>query len=709
MKLKKYIIVGILVFMFSSVAIYLVLDDKKSTYAIDAVAQLCTANGHGHMSGNKCVCDAGYSITSSEEATCQKFTLTKEFFSDSNIDLENDDFIGRIIISWNSAYQSEETCSYVGGEFMYHGDDMNCSTTVYNGAVILPEMRDIRYFFYPASREDLCYSGFVYDANRTVCYYYRPYVFAYTSGGYGAQILGFDERGLSENYCKNTIGWTNARVTGEEVGNSNGTSIQCVVDVTDNGTKLYYPAKNALYCDRGYTYNSSDKRCEYVYASTLYRINYSCGENITCDDMPEPSFTESESNRLPISPMTPTRSGYTFDYWYVKNGTKHYYHSCSQAPGKNDSLCLDMLTMNNSTTTTLLAHWTKTSSGGSGGTSGNPTLKYDCGNKDCDTSTLPSTQTASSSSGGTLNISSTTPKATDSSYEFKYWTSNASNYIYHNTCSGLSNCKTQITITKNNTLHAYFAKKTGGTTSEDKIYVTYDCGQYDDNDISCNGLPGRGEAAEGGKVYIPSSTPTTKNLNFLYWTKSDSNTTYCADTTKCDYNYIIIGENTKLYANWQPKTVTSTGNYVIKYICDEGDCDEIEDTTSTISPLTITSKIPTRDGYTFLYWQPGTGYIGKYCNPANSELDCIKNMWFTSDGTIRVIAVWMKDDDSGKPDESTPDESTPDESTPDNSESQNQNNGDNPGTGGSTTYVAIILCMAMLGYSYYYFRKVKEN
>ena len=745
---NKHILTGIFVFLFSAMALYLVLDTGKETYATDLVEDLCTANGHGSMVGNKCVCDQGYSITTSENATCQPYTL--DFEENEGYDYNTDPVYGYVIIFWDSSIDQERACNSVNGlltpaadTFYWNDDDNRCVVNVYEeseGGSFIGASHDYSYI---AADGGYCYDGYEYDTERRKC---STGLATNTGGTIDNPLITYVENtdpnsdydgwaivdwGLSIDSTQDRCNQIDSSVSDFEWEGTNddGNCVAYVYRATP-----YYKAPSDVYCvpnvftysfDNGIGFclkNSSSNNepsdpsdpDDPVEPPTLVerQVYYKCSEdeNIECN-MFTPNFdAQLDTLEFPITEEKPSRDKYTFLYWQTSSGKYHYYSSCDSNPGKSDSKCRDVVKLKTSTTqVTMYAQWEeKTSSGGS--TNTNPRLKYVCGSyngKDIECEDLPDIQYAKNASGGTLKISTKIPTDNSGKYEFAYWSHNpAKTYIYHPTCNGLSSCKTEIPITKNNTLYAHWEPKTSSSEPTNSVYIKYRCGSYQEGDIEydvdCKNLPTDTQAVNG-TGYVSSTIPTDKNgeLEFLYWKSKyfGDDVSFCS--SGCDRDRINkMSKNNFLYAVWQLKDTSSTGNYTIEYYCSDEKCSGISNTTGNKSPLTITDKIPEKDGYIFLYWEPFSEYNDAklYCNPSNRlDFDCYKTMKFGTNGTVKVKAVWMEED------EELPGTSVSDKT------SNGSNNGTNPGTGSSALYVAIILCLAMLGYSYYYFRKAKNN
>ncbi len=678
---KKYIITGLLVFIFSAIVIYLALDNGKKTYA-----------------------------TSIEDFT---FTIGYDAY-------ENPEYV---FIRWGEESAENQTfCNQLSsnGEnfpFTWNSEIDECYV----------ELQGTEYSKYYHSRNsNYCPNeDFQYDQEEEKCYY-TPNTCPETVTGVsvqdGAIPKMYIDGNIDANCCYNIL-----HAEQYDQYNSDEYS-RCVIYAANTvNSDYYFEVPYATYCpnEEGFTYNSSTHRCVKNIESDppapenpiLHKVVYKCSQDdISCTDMPEPNFVESETyTTFSITSSKPKRNGYTFLYWKTSSGKYHYYNSCQ---GVSDTNCHDKISLKPTTTlVTLYAVWKKNESSGSGGTTSNtnPKLSYACGtynNKDIECNDLPDSQYTKKSNGGTLNISTKKPIDTSGKYEFSHWTHNPpKTYKYHPTCSGLSGCKTEITITKNNTLYANWIPKSGTSEPTNSIYLKFNCGSYQEGDseydVDCENLP-EDTKAINGVGYIPNKTPIDKNgeLEFLYWKSNYSaleGVTFCY--SGCDKNQLKMTNNNYLYAVWQEKNAQSTGNYNIEYLCSNNEkCSEIPNTTGTKSTLTITNKIPTREGYIFLYWEPLSEYNDSklYCNPSNRlDFDCYQTMRFTEEGTVKVKAVWMEENEELDPED--PLEPEPIKS------SQSPDNVDNPGTGLSATYIAIILGLAMLGYSYYYFRKAKNN
>ncbi len=143
-----------------------------------------------------------------------------------------------------------------------------------------------------------------------------------------------------------------------------------------------------------------------------------------------------------IKPINPTRDGYNFVGWTDK---------------QTDNTSLWNFPQTVTSDTTVYAVWRPNNSS-STSSSDIIKLKYTCGTHNC--TGLPATVTVPKPSSGTtrINISSVEPRATNSSYIFLYWTNSSESKKYKYDCTGLSNCKETISITKTNTLHAVWKR-----------------------------------------------------------------------------------------------------------------------------------------------------------------------------------------------------------------------------------------------------------
>ncbi len=679
---RKYIITGLLVFIFSAIVIYLALDNGKKTYAVDAncppsnILEATIVKGTGPLLDSVVV-------TSTMSEDCCKNTLG---WTTWEVDIE----------------LGEDTLS-------------KCKKRVFQSGT---------QFYYDAPSETFCVTdeGYNYNSSNHRCEKNItsegsegeekcPPTSDYTLRKNEDYFVVEIESNISRECCMNTLGWT--------IYNDEDSSLPiCATLIRDNEAGVYYHSISEDYCLEGYTFISQTNRCVLNDSpsgdnnSILHRVDYKCSEDesVTCNKMPNPSYEESQNTTFSITESEPEREGYTFLYWQTSVGNYHYYASCS---GVSSSNCHETIKLKSTTEkVTLYAQWKENSQ--EEGSNDNPRLKYVCGTyngKDINCEDLPKTQYAKSSSGGTLTISKTIPTDKSGKYTFSYWSHNpAKTYIYHPTCDGLSGCKTKIPITKNNTLYANWVPKSSSETEND-VYIKYRCGSYQDNDeeydVECENLPNDTKAING-TGYVSKEIPTDKNneLEFLYWKSNYSGfegVSFCHKDYICDRHQINkMTKNNFLYAVWQKIDTPNTGNYTIEYICDKGSCSGITKTTGTKTPLTITDKIPTREGYTFLYWEPLSEYNDSklYCNPSNRfDLDCYQTMEFTQNGTVKVKAIWLENDEDSES-----------SSKPEVAKSSKQDGEEpSPPTGLGAIYIAIILSLSMLGYSYYYFKKAKSN
>ena len=153
------------------------------------------------------------------------------------------------------------------------------------------------------------------------------------------------DSGMSEECCKNTLGWDNFY---EEENNGYYSNL-CSVNLKKSDNIYYYNSPNAGYCADSFTYNSNKMRCE----SKIVSLKYNCG-SIDCTKLPikenAPKF--SNGTNISISEDEPKASGYIFRYWTNSSKTKKYKHDCTGLSNCKTSI---KITKNNN----LYAVWRK--------------------------------------------------------------------------------------------------------------------------------------------------------------------------------------------------------------------------------------------------------------------------------------------------------------------------------------------------------------
>ena len=162
-----------------------------------------------------------------------------------------------------------------------------------------------------------------------------------------------------------------------------------------------------------------------------------------------------------------------------------------------------------------------------------------------------------------------------------------------------------------------------------------------------------------------------------------------------------------------PSTPSTTTQYTVYYDCGNYNgskitCTKPSNQTSGQSTIKISSTKPQATDYKFLYWSVDGSNI-RFCNPTsycdNSSSQVSDSVYFGNGkyGTeTTLIANWQKINNTA------PGESKPEETIPETSSSMN-NNEVSPQTGSIPVYIAFLIGLGALGYSYYYTKKLKEN
>ena len=170
---------------------------------------------------------------------------------------------------------------------------------------------------------------------------------------------------------------------------------------------------------------------------------------------------------------------------------------------------------------------------------------------------------------------------------------------------------------------------------------------YDAQDGS--GAPGDQTGNAASNVTVSSTVPTRDGYTFTGWDTAANGlgTDYVGGAT---YTLPNLGTDT-LYAQWQINTVTLT------YDAQDGSGEPVDQTGDAGSNVTVSSTVPTRDGYTFTGWDTvadgsGDDYSGgdTYTLP-NSGTDTLYAQWQINTVTL----TYDPQDGSGEPVDQTGD------------------------------------------------------
>jgi uncharacterized repeat protein (TIGR02543 family) len=292
--------------------------------------------------------------------------------------------------------------------------------------------------------------------------------------------------------------------------------------------------------------------------------------------------TGNPASNVTVSTTEPTRDGYTFQGWNTQadgNGT-------SYSGG-------DTYTLPNSGTDTLYAQWQINT----------VTLAYDPQGGTGE----PADQTGDA--GSDVTVSSTVP--TRDGYTFEGWNTQADG---------------------NGTSYSGGDSYTLPNSGTDTLYA-----QWQINTVTLEYDPqgGIGEPADqtddaGSNVTVSTTEPTRDGYTFEGWnTQADGNGTNYSGGDP--YTLPSSGVDT-LYAQWTT-VVTAPETVTLTYDAQGGTGAPDDQTGDAASDVTVSSTVPTRDGYTFTGWNTqadgnGTSYSGgdTYTLP-NSGTDTLYAQW----------------------------------------------------------------------------------
>ena len=285
------------------------------------------------------------------------------------------------------------------------------------------------------------------------------------------------------------------------------------------------------------------------------------------------------SNTFIVSDKVPSKEGYTFLGWNTdKKATK-----AKISAGNTITVGKNKIEKNQSTV--LYAIWK--------GNKYTNTLSYDSNSG----TGAPTTQTATVTYPNTSNkFTISKNKPTKTNYVFKGWSTDA------NATKATYNASSKISV----------GEKNIANNQSTKLYAVWE-GKKITNTLKYNANGGSGApSSQTENVYYPntqsnfaisSKTPTKTGCKFIGWY------TAVSGGEKVDLNYCVGEKNatnnqsSTLYAHWE----TFSGENSLIYDANGGtDAPTAQTLTvtypNTVSEFTVTDKIPTREGYTFLGW-----------------------------------------------------------------------------------------------------------
>ncbi len=145
---------------------------------------------------------------------------------------------------------------------------------------------------------------------------------------------------------------------------------------------------------------------------------------------------------------------------------------------------------------------------------------------------------------------------------------------------------------------------------------------------------------ENGKLIVSSDTPTRNGYNFLGWALNKS----AVVPAYYGGNSVVMIDDTTLYAVWEEieeNYYEEDNNYIMEfwlfYDANGGVGAPAPVTKEEGTRITITSKEPTRTGYTFLGWSESA---------YSTDADYMSGDRLTLDHNTTLYGVWKKDNDS---------------------------------------------------------------
>ena len=313
-------------------------------------------------------------------------------------------------------------------------------------------------------------------------------------------------------------------------------------------------------------------------AATTYTVSY----NANGGSGAPASQTKTHNVTLTLSSTKPTRSGYTFKGWSTSSTATSATYSAGGSYTANASVTLYAVWSYNTPAPVATYTVSYNANGGSG---------------------APASQTKTHNV--TLTLSSTRP--TRSGYSFLGWStsSTATSPTYYASGSYTANASA--------TLYAVWSKNAPTTYT-----------------ISFNANGGSGAPSSVTKtndvtLYLPSTIPTRTNYAFLGWSTSSTATTasYSAGGT------FTLNANTTLYAVWEYDPAT----YRVYYNANGGSGAPSSQVKTYGVTLTLSSTVPTRNGYDFLGWSTSSTATSATYSAGGS---------YTANAGTTLYAVWEK-------------------------------------------------------------------
>ncbi len=284
------------------------------------------------------------------------------------------------------------------------------------------------------------------------------------------------------------------------------------------------------------------------------------------------SSTHTYDTSKALSANTFTRSGYTFLGWSTS--------SSATSATYTDKQSVKNLTSTNGGTVNLYAIWSKIPT---------YTISYNANGG----TGAPANQTKTH--GSTLTLSSTKPSKTG--YTFVNWKA-TDGTTYVPGASYTTNADTTLTAQWTANTYTVSYNANGGSVDTASKSVTY------------------------GSTYGTLPTPTRTGYKFDGWYTSASGGTQVTSSAT-----VTLTANQTLYAHWTANTYTITFN------ANSGTGAPSAQTKTHDVAITISSTIPTRDGYKFLGW-------ATTANATSAEYQA--GARFTANSDTTLYAVWEK-------------------------------------------------------------------
>ena len=206
--------------------------------------------------------------------------------------------------------------------------------------------------------------------------------------------------------------------------------------------------------------------------------------------------------------------------------------------------------------------------------------------------------------GETLTLSTTKPTRTG--YTFKGWATSASGSVVY--ASGGS-----YTANSGATLYAVWQVNT--------YTVSYNGNKPSGASGSVSNVPSSQTKTYGTTLTLSSTTPTLTGYTFKGWATSASSTTVAY---KAGGSYTANSAAT-LYAVWQINT------WAVAYDANGGSGAPSSQNKTYNQSLTLSSAVPSRDGYNFTEWNTASDGTGTSYSPGGS---------YTGNAALTLYAIW---------------------------------------------------------------------